>query len=71
MHVPRPMRKLMPRSAIRSRADRITREVKEDLIRKLETEKNEQITQQLVSEISEQIESCLIKMAEVVEIPLG
>ncbi len=71
MHIPRPMRKLMPRSAIRSRADRIGNDVKEDLIRKLETEKNEEITQQLVSEISQQIETCLIKMAEVVEIPLG
>lgn len=71
MHVPKPMRKLMPRSALRQRADRITGEVKENLIRKLETEKNEQITGQLVSEISGQIETCLVKMAQVVEIPLG
>lgn len=71
MHIPKPMRKLMPRSALRQRAGRISSEVKENLIRKLETEKNEQITDQLVSEISEQIETCLIKMAQVVEIPLG
>ena len=37
----------------------------------LEKEKNLEITERLVGEISEQIEQCLTKMAEVVEIPLG
>ena len=40
-------------------------------IRHLENEKNEEITERLVKEISEQIEVCLTKMAEVVEIPLA
>ena len=34
-------------------------------------EKNEEITERMVNEISSQIELCLTKMAEVVEIPLG
>ena len=37
----------------------------------LEQEKNEAITERMVNEISSQIEQTLIKMAEVVEIPLG
>ena len=37
----------------------------------LEKEKNEEITERMVNEISSQIELCLTKMAEVVEIPLG
>ena len=37
----------------------------------LEKEKNEQISGRMVADISGQIEDCLIKMAKVVEIPLG
>ena len=37
----------------------------------LENEKTEEISSRLVSEISGQIEQCLTRMAEVVEIPLG
>lgn len=71
MRIPKPMRKLLPKSYLRSRMDRISREVREGLYQKLEKEKSEEITERLVKEISEQIESCLIRMAEIVEIPLG
>jgi len=71
MNIPKPVRKLMPKSYLKSRADRISAEVKKSLYEKLEKEKNAEITERLVREISEQIELCLTKMAEVVEIPLG
>ena len=71
MNIPKPMRKLMPKTYLRSRADRISREVKASLYAKLEQEKSEDITKKLVEDISSQIEICLTKMAEVVEIPLG
>ena len=45
--------------------------MKENLYEKLEQEKSQEISQRLAKEISVQIESCLAKMAEVVEIPLG
>ena len=71
MNVPRPMRKLMPKSYLRTRMDRISAEVKASLYAKLEQEKSGDITGKLVEDISDQIERCLTKMAEVVEIPLG
>ena len=71
MNIPKPMRRLMPKSYLRSRADRISDEIKDSLYAKLEREKNEDITEKLVGDISSQIEMCLTKMAEVVEIPLG
>ena len=71
VNLPKPIRKLIPKSYLRSRADRISREVRESLYTKLEKEKNAEITERLVREISEQIEGCLVKMAQVVEIPLG
>ena len=71
MNIPKPMRRLMPKSYLRSRADRISGEVKAGLYAKLEQEKNGDITEKLVADISGQIEMCLTKMAEIVEIPLG
>ena len=71
MNVPKPIRRLMPKSYLRSRADRISGEVKASLYAKLEQEKSEDITKKLVEDISSQIEMYLTKMAEVVEIPLG
>ncbi|MBQ9420530.1 MAG: Hsp70 family protein [Lachnospiraceae bacterium] len=71
MNIPHPLRRLMPKSYLRSRADKISSEVKKNLYEKLEHEKNEEITEHLISDISQQIERCLTKMAEVVEIPLG
>ena len=64
-------REQMPKSYLRTRADRISGEVKAGLYEKLEQEKNEDITEKLVEDISGQIEMCLTKMAEVVELPLG
>ena len=71
LNVPKPMRRLLPKSYLRSRADRISGEVKSGLYAKLEQERNLDITQKLVEDISGQIEMYLTKMAEVVEIPLG
>ncbi len=71
MNIPKPMRKLMPKSYLRTRADRISGEVKAGLYEKLEQEKNADITEKLVADISGQIEMCLTKMAEIVEIPIG
>nr|MCR5299768.1 hypothetical protein [Erysipelotrichaceae bacterium] len=69
--LPRPLRKLLPKNTIESRMDAITSEVRSNLYKSLENEKNEEITLHLVDDISAQIEECLTKMAEVVEIPLG
>ncbi len=71
MNIPRPLRRLMPKSYLRSRTDKISSEVKKNLYEKLENEKNEEITEHLITDISQQIERCLTKMAEIVEIPLG
>ncbi|MBR2677222.1 MAG: hypothetical protein IKE28_09975 [Solobacterium sp.] len=69
--LPRPLRKMLPKNTIDSRLDVIASEVRTNLYHTLENEKNEEITERLISEISSQIEECLTKMAEVVEIPLG
>ncbi|MBR2801122.1 MAG: Hsp70 family protein [Erysipelotrichaceae bacterium] len=69
--LPRPLRKLVPKNTIEARLDTITAEVRANLYESLKTDKNEEITQRLVDDISAQIEECLTKMAEVVEIPLG
>ena len=71
MVIPRPMRKLVPRGHFMSRLDKISAEVRSSFYRSLERDKNDEITERLVKEISEQIEQCLTRMAEVVEIPLG
>ena len=52
-------------------ANQISAEVRSSFYRSLERDKNDEITERLVKEISEQIEQCLTRMAEVVEIPLG
>lgn len=69
--LPRPLRKMLPKNTIESRLDAISAEVRTNLYHSLVNEKNEEIQERLVSEISSQIEECLTKMAEVVEIPLG
>ena len=68
--IPRPMRKLVPRAHFEARIEKITAEVKANFYSNLENEKNAEITARLAEEISEQIEQCLAKMAEIVEIPL-
>ena len=70
-NIPAPVRKVIPRSYLKARLDTISKQVKNNLYEKLEQEKNEEISSRLIKEISVQIESCLTKMAEVVEIPLG
>ena len=70
-NIPAPVRKVIPKSYLKARMDYISKQVKDNLYEKLEQEKNQEISQRLVKEISLQIESCLTKMAEVVEIPLG
>ena len=70
MDIPAPMRKLVPRAHFEARIDRMTEEVKSNFYSSLENEKNSQITSRLAEEITQQIEQCLTKMAEVVEIPL-
>ena len=70
-NIPSPVRRVIPKSYLKARMGSISKQVKENLYEKLEQEKNQQISQRLVKEISTQIESCLTKMAEVVEIPLG
>ena len=69
--LPRPIRKMLPKNIIETRLDAIDSEVRSNLYHSLENEKNEEIMSRLISEISSQIEECLTKMAEVVEIPLG
>ena len=45
--------------------------IADNFLESLEKEKNTEITARLTEEISGQIEQCLTKMAEIVEIPLG
>ncbi|MBQ2659205.1 MAG: Hsp70 family protein [Erysipelotrichaceae bacterium] len=70
-NIPNPVRKVIPKSYLKARIGTISKQVKDNLYEKLEQEKSQEISQRLVKEISTQIESCLTKMAEVVEIPLG
>ena len=69
--LPKAMRKLIPKSAFASRMDNISDSVKEAFYESLEQEKNDEISRRMVEEISTQIQHTLVKMAEVVEIPLG
>lgn len=71
MDLPVPVRKMVPISSVRSRLGMLSGTVKKNLYLSLEEDRNEEIIDRMVSEISGQIEECLTKMAEVVEIPLG
>ena len=68
--IPGPLRRLLPRKHFESRISRMTEDVKTDFYNDLENKKNSEITARMAGEISEQIEQCLSKMAEIVEIPL-
>ena len=70
-NIPIPVRKLLGRSYIENRMDKIVSQVKENFYQSLEKEKDGDITRHLVGEISSQIDDCLIRMAKIVEIPLG
>ena len=69
--MPKPMRKVVLRGAFRARLDGVARTLRKELAERFEKDKNDEITARMVEEISQQIERCLGKMAEVVEIPLG
>ena len=71
INVPLPARKLLPKRYFRSRVDKLTDEVRKNFYDSLEKEKNDEISDRMVEEISSQIEDCLTKMARVIEIPLG
>ena len=66
----KPMRRLVPRAHFEARIGKLTEEIKAGFYNNLEREKNAEITARMAAEISQQIEQCLCKMAEVVEIPL-
>ena len=70
-NLPKIARHLVPKGSIDARMEKLSEEIKAKLYDDLEKEKNEEITERLVKEISEQIEVCLTKLAEVVEIPLS
>ncbi len=69
--IPKAMRRLVPKSAFSSRMDNISADIKEAFYESLEQKKNDEIKARMVEEISSQIQNTLVKMAEVVEIPLG
>ena len=69
--IPKPMRKLIPKGAFSSRTESISADIKESFYETLSEEKNDEIRERMVNEISGQIETTLARMAEVVEIPLG
>ena len=71
MDIPGPARHLIPRSAFSNRMETLRDEVKISFCESLLNEKNSEITKRMAGDISGQIETCLIRMAEVVEIPLG
>ena len=66
----KPMRRLIPRAHFEQRIERMTEEVKAGFHNSLENDKNAEITARMVAEISQQLEQCLSRMAEVVEIPI-
>jgi hypothetical protein len=70
INIPLPMRRLLPKKYLENHLESITDEVRANFYESLEKDKNEEISERLVREISEQIEECLTKMARVVEIPL-
>ena len=70
-NLPKIARHLVPKGSIDARMEKLSEEIKAKLYDDLEKEKNDEITERLVKEISEQIEGWLTKMAEVVEIPLS
>lgn len=69
--IPKTMRKLIPKGAFSSRAETISSDIKESFYDTLNKEKNDEISERMVNEITGQIETTLAKMAEIVEIPLG
>lgn len=69
--IPKLMRRMIPRRQFELRMRRIAPEVRRKFYKSLEKDKNTEITGRLTREISDQIEQCLSRMAQIVEIPLG
>lgn len=69
--IPLSLRKLVTRRQIESRIGKMTDEIRENFYQSLETEKNDEISSRLVTELSGQIDSCLTHMAQIAEMPLG
>jgi len=69
--IPKAVRKMVPKNTFKMRMDSICSDVKQSFYETLDKEKNDEITARMVEDISGQIEHTLVKMAEVVEIPLG
>ncbi len=69
--VPVIMRQLVPRDSFSRRRKSIADTVRGKMYESLRQDKEEELTNRMTDEISLQIEQCLTKMAEVVEIPLG
>ena len=58
-------------SYFKSRMDKLTDEIRKNFYDSLEKDKNDEISDRMVRDISSQIEDCLSKMARIIEIPLG
>lgn len=71
LKLPRAMRRLVPKSAFKSRMKSLSQDIKREFYESLETDKYDEITARMAEEVSGEIETCLTRMAEVVEIPLG
>ena len=71
VNIPMPVRKMLPKRYFRSRMEKLTDEVRRNFYDSLEKEKNDEISDRMVRDISSQIEDCLTKMARIIEIPLG
>ena len=69
--IPYPVRRLLRRSYFENRLDKMAEKIKADFYESIRNDKNEEISDRLAEEISAQIDECLIRMAKVVEIPLG
>ena len=69
--LPNAIRHAIPKNYFESRSERIAGAVKASFLENLESEKNEEITGRMVDDISHELENCLIRMAEVVELPLA
>ena len=71
INIPMPVRKMLPKRYFKSRMDKLTDEIRKNFYDSLEKEKNDEISDRMVRDISSQIEDCLSKMARIIEIPLG
>ena len=69
--IPKPLRKMVTKHSLQSRLGSVGADVRRSLYESLENDFNEEISARMIDDISSQIETCLTRMAEVVEIPLG